>query len=144
MSTRRELNGIRVLLVDDDDTWLKVLTRLVAADESVVATSTATTLTQTREALASFAPTVIVTDLRLSADDSRDLGGVEVCRDALTLSPPVEVIVLSGMGSVDTLCELRENCVFDFLDKAVVTPEGILASIHQAHVSVMRRRSAPK
>ncbi len=104
------MDGARLLLVDDDDTFRTVVARQIARAGHEV--ETAATGTAALEALARSEPEVVLLDLRLP-----DLDGMEVLERIRREHPTVEVIVLTGHGAVDTAIRAVRLGAYDYLEK---------------------------
>ena len=100
----------RLLLVDDDDTFRKVIAgELATRGFAVTAVATARAAL---EALAAAEPDVMLLDLRLPDGD-----GLDVLRAARERQLRTEVIVLTGHGTIDTAIEAIRRGAFDYVAK---------------------------
>jgi len=101
---------IRVLLVDDDDTFRQVMSEELERRGFAVERASGG-----REALECFAatmPGVTLLDLRLP-----DLDGIEVLSRLRELDADAAVIVLTGHGTIDTAIEAIRRGAYDYLEK---------------------------
>ncbi|MCX8049968.1 MAG: response regulator, partial [Methylohalobius sp.] len=106
----------RILVVDDDEGFLRLLTvRLSAAGFAVKA------VTSGEEALAQlqlFRPQLVVTDLMMDGMDGMALF------DAIhTRSPTLPIIVLTAHGTISDAVDATKRGVFGFLTKPVDNKE---------------------
>lgn len=100
----------RVLFVDDDATFRKVMTRELAGfGYEVQALASAEGLAT---ALAEFRPHVMLLDLRLPGAD-----GFETLQSVLSSDPELPVIMLTGHGAVPEAVRAMRKGAFDFLTK---------------------------
>jgi DNA-binding NtrC family response regulator len=106
----RPSKGARVLLVDDDDTFRRVMSaELARRGYDVVAASTG------REALqqsTQITPDVTLLDLRLP-----DLDGIEVLKRLRERNPSAGVVVLTAHGTIDTAIRAIRLGAYDYLEK---------------------------
>ena len=102
----------RVLLVDDEEDFLKTLAERLETRGLQV-----TTATSGEKALASVEGQeydLIVLDLAMPGFD-----GIETLKRIKALQPEVEIIMLSGQGSIRTSIEAMKLGACDFLQKPV-------------------------
>lgn len=104
-STRK---AVRVLLVDDDDEFRRVMSgELVRRGYAVNSVgSGAAALAQAAEA------DVIVLDLRLP-----DIDGIEVLKKLRSAEVPAGVLMLTGHGTIDTAIQAVRLGAYDYLEK---------------------------
>jgi len=114
----------RVLFVEDDDA-LRLTQALYLRREGFEVLS-ARDRTHARDELAKQTYNVVVTDLRLGNEN-----GLDVLRDARMLQPGVEVIVITGYGSVDSAVTVMKEGAYDYLTKPV-EPENLVRIVHKA------------
>jgi len=102
----------RVLLVDDDESSLRALEKLLRAEG--FATSTATdgeaALAEARRAL----PDVVLTDLHMPR-----MGGVELCTRLKELDDDLPVIIMTAQADMQSVIESLRERAEDFLTKPV-------------------------
>jgi DNA-binding NtrC family response regulator len=102
--------GSRVLLVDDEEKFLDVLsqrlgTRGIDAD---TATSGEEALTKLKKKNVD----VIILDVMMPG-----MGGIETLKRIRKENPEVQIIMLTGRGSVDKAVEAMKEGAIDFLEK---------------------------
>jgi DNA-binding NtrC family response regulator len=106
----RAAKGVRVLLVDDDDTFRRVMaSELTRRGYGVIAVSSA------RDALAQSAqmtPDVILLDLRLP-----DMDGIEVLKRLRERHASTGVVLLTAHGTIDTAIQAIRLGAYDYLEK---------------------------
>jgi len=109
--TRSEGSG-HVLLVDDDDVFVRVLARALGARGLIVSTAgnRAGALAAAREG----APDFIVLDLKLGDDN-----GLALIPELLDLDPRVRILLLTGYASIATAVEAIKRGAWDYLAKPV-------------------------
>jgi len=105
-----ERKPCRVLLVDDDDTFRRVMSAELArrGHDVVSAASGQAAL----DAVAEAGPDVILLDLRLP-----DLDGIEVLKRLREREVRAGVVVLTGHGAVDTAIQAIRLGAHDYLEK---------------------------
>ncbi|HEY4641380.1 MAG TPA: sigma-54 dependent transcriptional regulator [Thermoanaerobaculia bacterium] len=99
----------RLLIVDDDPNVVAGLEALLADEWEV---KTAATAREGRAVFADFSPDVVLLDMNLP-----DGNGVEVLHDLKMYSEAVSVIMMSGMGTVDSVVESMKLGAETFLQK---------------------------
>jgi len=99
----------RLLIVDDDPGIVAGLQALLADEWEV---KTALTAREARAAFADFSPDVVLLDMNLP-----DGNGVDVLHDFKMYSEAVSVIMMSGVGTVDSVVESMKLGAETFLQK---------------------------
>ena len=102
----------KVLVVDDEITMVQMVTeRLRSEGHEVMPFNNGNSA---MDALESFGPELVVTDLNL--DNSRSQG-LDILEKARTLRPPAIVIVITAFGSISTAVEAMKKGAYDYLEK---------------------------
>ena len=115
----------RVLIVEDDSRVLRLLNDLLAHDGYDVFTAM-----DGEEGLRTFAPgeiDVVVTDVKMPKMD-----GLEMMKAIKALDPTVEVIVLTGYGTLEMTIDVLRNGGYDFLKKPDEIPQRIRPTVQRA------------
>ncbi|MGH9419787.1 MAG: sigma-54-dependent transcriptional regulator, partial [Thermoanaerobaculia bacterium] len=99
----------RVLIVDDDTSIVAGLEALLADEWDV---KTASTAKDARAVFADFSPDVVLLDMGLP-----DGNGVDVLHDLKMYSEAVSVIMMSGVGTIDSVVESMKLGAITFLQK---------------------------
>jgi DNA-binding NtrC family response regulator len=99
----------RLLIVDDDPNVVVGLQALLADEWEV---KTAMTTREARSVFADFSPDVVLLDMNLP-----DGNGVDVLHDLKMYSEAVSVIMMSGVGTVDSVVESMKLGAETFLQK---------------------------
>ncbi|HEV7425932.1 MAG TPA: sigma-54 dependent transcriptional regulator [Thermoanaerobaculia bacterium] len=99
----------RLLIVDDDPNVVAGLEALLADEWEV---KTAMTAREARSVFADFSPDVVLLDMNLP-----DGNGVDVLHDLKMYSEAVSVIMMSGVGTVDSVVESMKLGAETFLQK---------------------------
>jgi DNA-binding NtrC family response regulator len=124
-----------LLLVDDDEAFRTVLGRELGRLGYEVAT--AGTGEEALRRVAERAPEIVLLDLRLP-----DRDGLQVLDDLHRTSPGVDVIMLTGHGSIDTAIESVRAGAFDYVAKPCPLDE-LDVRIHRAlERQALRRRAS--
>jgi len=117
--------NVQVLLVDDEKDFTDTLgERLLARGFEV---RTASSGDEGLALLKEKAPDVVVLDVLMPGKD-----GVEVLREIKTVNPIVEVIMLTGHGTIETAIEGLKLGAYDYLLKPTDTGE-LVAKILRAY-----------
>jgi DNA-binding NtrC family response regulator len=114
----------RVLLVDDEEPFRKALSALLEAAGFRVAA--AVRGEEALEILGQEAFEVVILDVLMPG-----MGGLETLRRIQALHPGIEVILMSGAGSVETALEGMKKGAFDYLMKPC-DPDVLLGRIRRA------------
>jgi DNA-binding NtrC family response regulator len=132
MSAQAE--GVRVLLVDDDPAFRRVMAAELTRRKYTVssASSGGEALAQAPE----FRPDVTLLDLRLP-----DMDGIEVLERLRERNPSGGVVVLTGHGTIDTAIRATRLGAYDYLEKPcpIGKLEMAIAKTHE-HVTLLRRQ----
>ena len=119
-----------VLLVDDEPLVLRALARILAPDAHRLLD--AETLSQVSAALLEPALDAVLLDLRFGAHDGRELLA-RIKRER----PELEVIVVTGHGSVESAVECMRAGAFDYVEKPFPDPRRVRLTVQRA---IERRR----
>ncbi len=117
-------DGAHILVVDDEESNLKVLSRLLGKDGYRV--STATSGPEALDLLRADQPQLLLTDLKMPG-----MNGLELLRAARTVSPTTEVILMTAYGTVEIAVEAMKEGAYDFVTKPLKRHE-ILKSVGKA------------
>ena len=111
-SMTRSDNPEHVLLIDDDEVFVRVLARALGARGLGVATAgnRASALAAVRES----PPDFIVLDLKLGDDN-----GLALIPELLDLDPHARILLLTGYASIATAVEAIKRGAWDYLAKPV-------------------------
>ncbi len=130
----------RVLLVDDDDAFVRVYSKLLEADGFQVAVA------QDRPtAIAAFKEAdfdVVLLDLMLPPDGSVS-GGMDQLDEMLSLKPNAQIVVASGAGDQQFMIRAVRAGAFDFLTKPV-DPDVLVIVLQRAiaHAKLQHERDS--
>ncbi len=114
----------RVLIVDDEDEFVKVLSeRLTLRDLDVTSASSGEAAV---EEIKNYNFDIVILDVQMPG-----MTGIDVLREIKALKPLVEVIMLTGHATVDTAIEGMRLGAYDFLLKPLNT-EDLHAKIDKA------------
>jgi two-component system response regulator RegA len=116
----REVDAVRLLVVDDDDAYRTRLCR--AFRDRGFAVEGAASLVEATALAKSFRPQRAVLDLRLG-----DGSGIELLSQLLDLDPQIRCLVLTGYGSITTAVDAVRRGAIDYLTKPADADEILLA-----------------
>jgi len=106
----RDVDAMRLLLIEDDENVAEVLADAFAADGHEIA------ITHTGEEgltyLAQNRPDAIVLDVRLP-----NLNGVGVLRQIRSVDPALPVIIMTGLATAGELAEIQRLGVTEIIEK---------------------------
>jgi len=100
------------MVVDDEVTMVQMVTESLRADGHEVMPFT--NGTNAYEAIDSFAPELVVTDMNLDASKHQ---GLDILQKARSLRSPASVLVVTAFGSVETAVEAMKRGAYDYLEK---------------------------
>lgn len=125
------MNATKLLLIDDEEDILKVLSMSLRSDgyEVLTALSGEEGLRLFQEEL----PDIVLTDLKMPVMD-----GIEVMQRAKKINPDAEVIVITGHGDMDSAIESLRYGASDFINKPV-RDEALQIAIDRAKEKISIR-----
>lgn len=100
----------KVLVVDDEESILKLLSKELASPERIV--QTAISAQKAREMVRKERYEVIISDIRLPDGD-----GLELLTEFKDMEPDVEVILITGHGNIDNAVEAIRIGAYDYITK---------------------------
>lgn len=106
---------VELLIVDDDEQFLRSLSRALGDELKV---RTASSPEEGRREFRRSADVVLL-DIRLRGDSSDDKSGVDLLKEFLLLRPNVPVVMISAYGDVKTAVECMRLGAVDFIQKPV-------------------------
>lgn len=116
---------IRVLLVDDQEQFVQLMTeRLTMRDYDVTSSSSGE---EALEKVKGYNFDVVILDMLMPGID-----GIETLREIKSMKPLTEVIVLTGHAAVDTAIAGMKLGAFDYLEKPCET-EDLVSKIDKAY-----------
>ena len=110
-----EVTG-RILIVDDDPHFLRVMGRILSAENFLV--STASGASEASQLLREKAFDIVITDLRMPDDD-----GLSLLQHIRTTGNAVPVIILTAYGEVDTYLAAMNAGAAEYLNKPIKSDE---------------------
>jgi two-component system response regulator RegA len=113
----------RILLVDDDTTYLQRLAKALRDRSYTVAAVESTEAA--RAAAAELRPDAVVLDLKLP-----DASGLVCLRELREAWPEIRVLMLTGYGSIATAMEAVRQGAWDYLTKPA-DADQILTALHR-------------
>ncbi|HET9440000.1 MAG TPA: sigma-54 dependent transcriptional regulator [Longimicrobiales bacterium] len=111
----------RVLAVDDEQVVCESIRRVLSLEGYAV-----TTTTSAREGLELVRKQqfdLILLDIKMPEVD-----GIEFLREARSISPEAEVLIITGYATIETAVEAMKLGAFDYLEKPVSPPQLIVAA----------------
>lgn len=109
----------RVLIVDDDPYFLRVLSRILSDENLHVAT--ASSAQQARELLQEKSFDLVISDLRMPDDD-----GLTLLQRIRAMGVEVPVVILTAYGEVDTYLAAMNAGAAEYLNKPLRSEELLL------------------
>jgi DNA-binding NtrC family response regulator len=111
-----ELPVLSILIVDDEDAVRETLMTLL--EQYGYGVSGAATVTEALRKISEDVYDLILTDLKMD-----DMNGMDVLRAAKQTDPSMEIIVLTGYGTVESAVEAMKLGAFDYIMKPVAPDE---------------------
>ncbi|TMQ05564.1 MAG: sigma-54-dependent Fis family transcriptional regulator [Deltaproteobacteria bacterium] len=108
----------RVLVVDDKDTMVMLLSRILSSEFDV---TTAADGTRALGLIASQLFDVVVSDIRMPGAD-----GMAVLRETRRVQPDAEVILMTAFATVQAAVEAMKQGAYDYLQKPFEPDEALL------------------
>lgn len=111
---------IQILIVDDESSNRQTLKRVLSREGYSVSTAenAAIALAQVRQ----HPPVLMLTDIKMPGMD-----GIELLKQAKTLHPELEVIVMTAYGTVEQAVEAMKEGAWDFIAKPIKRADLIRA-----------------
>ena len=103
---------VSVLLIDDDETWTRVTSRLLEENEDALEVDTAHSLREGRRLFNSTDPDCVVCDYRLG-----DGTGMELLETVRENSPNLPFILVTGRGNESVAADAIQQGVTDYVQK---------------------------
>jgi DNA-binding NtrC family response regulator len=126
-----------VLIVDDDPGAVEFLRTVIAqaTRSPKYRVATANSGFRAEQACRAYQPGVVLLDLMLP-----DADGIDVLRALKAIDQGLEVIVISGQGSIRRAVEAGRAGAFYFIEKSDLDPEGLIGLVDRATDLVHERR----
>ncbi len=102
----------KILLIDDEETNVRVLAISLRSDGHEVVT--AFSGEEGLEVFERESPDIVVTDIKMPGMD-----GIEVLKNIKKRNPEVEVVIITGHGDIDNAIEALKHGASDFINKPV-------------------------
>jgi DNA-binding NtrC family response regulator len=133
----RDMTGIKVLVVDDEEVIRKGICRVMEGMGYQAESSESGFGAIEKLQKAPF--NIVITDLKMPGMD-----GIEVLKAIKILQPDVPVIIITGYSTVDTAVDAMKNGAFDYIAKPF-TPKQIIKMVEKAleQRTVQMQRSHP-
>ena len=100
-----------ILVVDDEPQMTRMLTRLLGKIDGVKVESALSAL-EALEKIRSFAPEVVVTDVKMP-----EMDGIELLKQIREFDPHISVILVTGYGTIEMAVEAVKIGAYDFVQK---------------------------
>jgi DNA-binding NtrC family response regulator len=112
-------NGIKILVVDDDEIVREVIISLLSSEGYTV--RSAKDGLDAIHILKTELINMVITDLRMPGAD-----GIEVLKEAIKLDPDRAVIILTAYGTLDTALKAIREGAYDYMTKPFKMEEMII------------------
>ena len=119
MEFEMKKNGIKILVVDDDEIVREVIISLLSSEGYAV--RSAKDGLDAIEILNKENINLVITDLRMPGAD-----GIEVLKEAIKMDPDRAVIILTAYGTLDTALKAIREGAYDYMTKPFKMEEMII------------------
>lgn len=126
----------QVLLVDDEDAWLRSLKRMLNRVAGISNVLTCQDSRHVPELLAANDIGLVLLDLNMPWRN-----GEETLKDILSLSPGTQVIILSGMNDAESAVRCMKHGAFDYFVKVWDEERLVTAISHAIRLVMLMRQS---
>ncbi|MEK7991191.1 MAG: sigma-54 dependent transcriptional regulator [Thiotrichaceae bacterium] len=123
-STPSEVRSLRILIVDDDEVILIMVSAWLA--EAGYEIKTCNTGESAMELLPEFRPHLVITDLRMD-----DMDGITLLKEIQQFNSVLPVIMLSGTADISDAVRATHQGIFEFLTKPI-DPDKLLECVKSA------------
>jgi DNA-binding NarL/FixJ family response regulator len=128
----------RVLLVEDDESFARALTKLVEADGRLEVAGTARDGREGVELAEALRPDVVLMDIVLPVMD-----GVEATREIRRRQPTIQVVGITGLAYEERARDVSNAGAVAFVDKSIFGPALIEIVVAAAQGRGRRRSHRP-
>jgi len=112
-------NGVKILVVDDDEIVRDIIISLLSSEGYTV--KSAQNGLDAIETLKMENIKMVITDLRMPGAD-----GIEVLKEAIKMDPDRAVIILTAYGTLDTALKAIQEGAYDYMTKPFKMEEMII------------------
>jgi len=120
----------RILAVDDEASWLYLYQDIL--EEAGYEVETVRRFDDALKLIHEQRYDVLIVDLRLAKHDEADRSGLRLVDEMLTADPHVQVVIVTGYGSIDLAVHTLKQGVSDFFVKDAFDEEKFRKSVAQA------------
>ncbi len=110
-----EIAKSTILIVDDDNSFLSALERVLRSDYEILKATTA----ESARKLFLYNPDCILLDIWLDPDDDQNREGLNLLGEFTKLRPDIPIIMISAYGDINTAVECMKSGATDFIKKPV-------------------------
>jgi NarL family two-component system response regulator LiaR len=128
----------RVLLVEDDESFARALTKLIEADGRLEVAGTARDGREGVELAEALRPDVVLMDIVLPVMD-----GVEATREIRRRQPTIQVVGITGLAYEERARDVSNAGAVAFVDKSIFGPALIEIVVAAAQGRGRRRSHRP-
>jgi DNA-binding NarL/FixJ family response regulator len=125
---RQASHRLRVLVVEDDDSFARAVSMLLEADGRLEVVGMARDGREGVELAEALRPDVVLMDILLPVMD-----GIEATREIRRRQPATEVVGITGLAYEDRALEVSNAGAIDFVDKSMLGPELVDIVVAAAH-----------
>lgn len=122
------------ILIVDDETGVQFLLSEILSREGFPVKAVGS-VKEALDALSSFDPKIIVTDIRMPGDD-----GFVLLTRAKEMYPEISIILITGHGDKETILKAMRKGAFDYIDKPFDDQDLIDSVIRASEMLVLRKK----
>ncbi|MBP6059267.1 MAG: sigma-54-dependent Fis family transcriptional regulator [Candidatus Saccharicenans sp.] len=104
-----------ILIVDDDNSFLSALERVLRSDYEILKATTA----DNARKLFLYNPDCILLDIWLDPDNDQNREGLDLLAEFIKSRPDIPIIMISAYGDINTAVECMKSGATDFIKKPV-------------------------
>ncbi len=118
MTRRSKVNNMKILVVDDEPSITRLLSRILSKEGYQV--ETAFNGMEALELFNKFRPDLVISDLKMPG-----MTGLELLRNVKKANPETDFIILTAFGTIENAVEAMKEGAADYLIKPLKEPEEL-------------------
>lgn len=118
--------NFRILVVDDEKSFLLLLTRILEGEGYTVKGETAPE--KALKAIETFSPNLVITDMKMP-----EMDGIEVMEAVRKKNSDIDFIVITAFATVDTAVNAMKKGALDYITKPLRDPEQLRLAVAKVY-----------
>ena len=128
------MGNTKVLIVDDDNNFLNIYSKILKRKKYTV--DVADSAEKALEYIAKYDVDIVVTDMYMPGRN-----GIELIKSIKEFSPNIEIILITGNGSVDNAIDAMKAGAFTYIQKPINTDELLVSLNKIEEIFIMRNEN---